>query len=463
MEGDKLEVDIKSFKRDILKAQNKSTAGIIRNFDEAIEDIRTFIQDDKKEEIQEKLRSKYTSNDIERKDKAYLRDKEQEYRKIITECINANKIRVKGFEGRMNEFTDLAVSEFVGYSVLEDAFKNPDVSDIYVINYDTIFVKQKGVNVRYPYKFRNPRHCENTIKRFITEDKKELNNGANKIVNFEMFEDRGCAISPAVAIKGYSVTLRKHEEDHITHADLLKGGLMNEEISHLLGLLIDGETNIICAGITGSGKTTTIRALLDYNLLKSNKRVVVCEDTPELFLKYPHTLELVTVQSDDPTIRVDLRDLIYAALRLEPKYIVAGEVRGPEAEAAVEAMETGHSTIFTMHAGTPVNAINRLVTKYLMQMPSLGTDVVERIVGSGVDYIFIQDAIPGIGRRITSLDEISYDFKTKNVAVKNIFQYDFEKRDWVWSTRELGDLQINKMLRRGVKLEDLRPYMRKDF
>ena len=112
-----------------------------------------------------------------------------------------------------------------------------------------------------------------------------------------------------------------------------------------------------------------------------------------------------------------------------------------------------------MHAGTPFNAINRLVTKYLMQMPSLGTDVVERIVGSAVDYIFIQDAIPGIGRRITSLDEISYNFESKRVEAKNIFYFDFEKEDWVWSTRELGELQVNKMLRRGVKLEDLRPYM----
>lgn len=454
-----MEVDIKSFKRDILKAQNKSTKGIMRTFDEAIEDIRAFIQDDKKEEIQEKLKTRHTSNEIEKRDKAYLRDKEKEYRKIITECINANQIRVSGFENRMNEFTDLAVSEFVGYSALEDAFKNDDVSDIFVINHNTIFVEQNGINVRYPYNFRNERHCENTIKRFITEDKKELNNGANKIVNFEIFEDRGCAISPVVATKGYSVTLRKHKEDHITHDDLLKGGLLNEEIAHLLGLLIDGETNIICAGITGSGKTTTIRALLDYNLQKSNKRVLVCEDTKELFLKYPHTLDLVTAISDDKSVSVDLRDLIYTALRLKPKYIVVGEVRGAEAEAAVEAMETGHSTIFTMHAGTPFNAINRLVTKYLMQMPSLGTDVVERIVGSAVDYIFIQDAIPGIGRRITSLDEISYNFESKRVEAKNIFYFDFEKEDWVWSTRELGELQVNKMLRRGVKLEDLKPYM----
>ena len=49
-----------------------------------------------------------------------------------------------------------------------------------------------------------------------------------------------------------------------------------------------------------------------------------------------------------------------------PKYIIVGEVRAAEAEAAVEAMATGHSTHFTMHAGVPIDAVNRLVTKYLM-------------------------------------------------------------------------------------------------
>lgn len=450
---------MKSYQRQIYKAKNKSTEGMLMSYDDAADDVREYVGQKMTSELKEKLRKKHTKHEIEKKDKSYLRDQEAIHRKLIEDCINEHKIRVMGFENRMGEFTDLMVSEFVGYSVLETAFKDPTVSDIFVLNYNNIFVEQNGVNVRYPFVFRSPAHCEEVIKRFVREDKQELNNGDSKIVNFEMYEDRGCAISPVIASKGYTVTLRKHEEDHITLQNLLDGGVINEEIADLLGMLIDGETNIICAGLTGSGKTTTIRALIDDVVPKNNKRMLVCEDTPELFPKNPHTLELTSMDTGDPTTSVTLRELIYTALRLKPKYIVVGEVRGEEAEAAVEAMETGHSTIFTMHAGTSINAINRLVTKYLMAMPTLGTDVVERIVGSAVDYIFIQDNIPGIGRKVTKLDEISYDFETSRVSVRNIFEFDFMTKDWKWNTRTLGDLQADKMLRRGVPLEKIKPWL----
>ena len=94
--------------------------------------------------------------------------------------------------------------------------------------------------------------------------------GDNKIVDFELYGDRGCAISPANFSRDYSLTLRKHKEDHIILDQILEGGIMNEEMSDF-GILIDGEMNIIYAGLTGSGKTTTIRALIDYYVSKMVK------------------------------------------------------------------------------------------------------------------------------------------------------------------------------------------------
>lgn len=454
-----MEIDMKSYMRNIKKAQNKSLEGVARTVPEAMDDIREYLQTNMKEEMEEKLRSKHTRNDATVMDKEYLREKTKIYRTLIEDCITKNNIVVVGYEDRMRDFLELMVSEFVGYGPLQYAFLDPGVSDIYVVNYDTIFVEKNGVNQRYPFVFNNPKHCEDTIKRFVSTNKKELNNGSNKIVNFELYEDRGCAISPVISTKGYSLTMRKHKEDHITREDLLNGKVINNEMANLLDIFIQGESNLICAGLTGSGKTTTIRALLDHSLFESNKRALVCEDTQELFLKNPHTLSLVSFASEDKAIDVSLRDLIYTALRLKPKYIIVGEVRGPEAEAAVEAMSTGHSTIFTMHAGTSIDAINRLETKYLMVMPSLGVDVVERIIGSAVDYIFFQDNIPGIGRKVTIIDEITYDYTERRVKVTNILHYDFNKRDWVWSKRFLERGKIEKMLRRGVPIERLKPFM----
>lgn len=455
-----MEKDFKTFRRDIMKATNTNYNGFLLSYEEAIEEVREYLQDKITNQLAESIRIG-NNNEIIKKDKEYLREKKRKYRDLISECVGIKGLRVKNYEGdKINLFIEDMVAEFAGYSILEEAFNDPKVSDIYVIDWETIFIERNGKNEKYPYKFKSPQHLEDVIERFLREAEKEINLGDSKIVDFELYQDRGCAISPGVAPKGYSLTMRKHTEDHVTRNQLIEQNVIDEKISNLIGMLIVGETNLICAGLTGSGKTTTIRALIDYYVTKSNKRMLVCEDTQELFPKNEHTLELVSVKSSEEKIAVPLRDLIFTSLRLKPKYIVVGEVRGLEAEAAVEAMETGHSTIFTMHGGKPMNIVNRIVTKYLMSMPRIGIDVAERIIGSAVDYIFIQDHIPEIGRKITTLTEVDYDNDKQRVSLKTIFRYDFEKKTWIWENK-LAEDKIDKMLRRGVPIEELRPWMEK--
>lgn len=453
-----MERDFRSFKRDLQKINNSNRAGMVLSYDEAMEEIKDYLTEKLSEDMVEHIIEK-ENNDIVVKDKSYLREKKNRYRNLIIDCINEKSFRVKDYEGeKLDLFINDMVAEFAGYSILEDAFSDPEISDIYVLSWNNIYVEKKGVNQKYHKTFKNPKHFENVLKRFVGEAGKEINLGDAKIVDFELYQDRCCATSPGVSPKSYSLTIRKHSEDKVTLNDLINQNVIDEKISELMGMLIVGETNIICGGITGSGKTTTIRALLDYYVTKSNKRMLVCEDTQELFPKNDHTLELVSVKADDPKIAVPLKSLIYTALRLKPKYIIVGEVRGEESEAMVEGMETGHSTITTMHGNEPINIIDRLVTKYLTSMPSLGIDVVERIVGSGVDFIFIQDNIPNVGRKVTSLSEISYNFTSKRVEIKTIFRYSFREKTWVFENK-IGKDKAEKMLRRGISLEELEPWI----
>lgn len=451
-----MEHTFQSFRKDLAKMRHsKQEGGAVLDYDEALEKVRTLLG----EKLKTIMENEFEGKEKVVKDKEYLRKKMEMYKGYISDIVFSNNIRVRGYEGgRINDFIDEMVQEFAGYSILAEAFNDPEVSDIYVISWDKIFVEKKGKNVRYPHKFRSPKHYKDTLERFIREAGKEINNGDQKIVDFELYGDRGCATSPAVSPKDYSLTIRKHSEDHITRDQLVGWGVLNEKMADLLGMLIVGECNIIYAGLTGSGKTTTIRALLDYYVTKANKRMLVCEDTQELFPKNEHTLELVSVKSDDKKIAVPLSQLIITALRLKPKYIVVGEVRGEEAQAAVEGMETGHSTIFTMHGGNPWNIVNRLVTKYMMAMPSLGIDVVERIIGNSLDYICIQDNIPGIGRKCTSITEVSYNFQTRRVEMKTICRFDFEKMDFVFENK-LSREKADTMMRRGVTWEQLKVWV----
>lgn len=444
------EKDIKSFKKD-----KQRVVGITNN-------RYVFSRDEAYNLVVDKLSDYIAREKIQllkgNGNKAYFRKIKEQYRTIVGNLVYSEQIRIREYSDNMSDFINFVVEEIVGYSVLAKAFADPSVTDIFCNAWNEIFIEKSGSPhpVRYPHTFRSPKHFKAFIDRVLRVDGKEINKGTDKIVDGTFYEDRYNAINDPIGAKGPSITFRKHSEDHIQLDQLLKGEVMSKELADFLGMLLLGECNMVVGGITGSGKTTTLRGLLDSYVADSGKRMLVVEDTQELFPQAEHNLQLVSFHADKKEETVDLQDLIITALRLKPKYIVVGEVRGPEAQAAVEAMETGHSTIFTAHAGTPVNLVNRIVTKYLQSMPSLGIDVVERIIGSAIDYVAIQDDIPGIGRKVTSVTEVSYNFQTRRVAFKPIYRFNFHTHEFE-RLNKISPEKADKMLRRGIPLNQLKP------
>lgn len=453
-----IEQSFGSFRKDIdrLTHKNKSTSYMMTYLD-ALNTIRTneLFQSKLGKEIEERM---IDSNNAKRviKNKSYFRKLKLEYIDKVSDVINKNNIQVKNYKDSQILAKDI-VEDLVGYSILKTLMYDDDVTDVYCIKWNKIFYEKAGEShpLKFNYTFRDEKHYKDFIERLLKDaDKSMLDNGENKVIDFDLYEDRYNAISTAVSPNDYVLTIRKHKEEHIKLPQLIENNCLSQKFSDLLGMLLLGECNLVVAGITGSGKTTTMRALLDYHVSKANKRMLVCEDTRELFPENDHTLELVTSKGTNQKNDIGLRDLVILALRQKPKYIVIGEVRGVEAETAVEAMATGHCTLFSIHAGTPIDVINRLDTKYLMQMPSLGVDVVERIIGSSLDYIIIQDDIPNIGRRVTSLTEVAYDYTTKSVKLTPIVKYDFRKNDFIFLNKLASD-KAEKMLRKGITIEQL--------
>jgi len=452
---------LNSYEQKGLASLNLSTRQAVNNYltyEDTKKKVTDFIQNDLSF-----ANDKSEDKDMELNNRQAYRDKFAFYSSKIRNYLTIEGIEVVRINQDTSQteivpldeaVTDLA-AEFVGFSILEQAMNDPEITDIFCNAYDQIFVEKAGRNMRWPKSFSSPNDYNIFIDRLLRINKKSISTGENKIVDFEVFGTRGNAVSEAVNDAGRALTMRKHNEVPIQLDFMVNKGLMTWDIANMLGMFIEGETNLIVAGITGSGKTTTMRGLLDKYIPPLGKRALVLEDTPELFLANPHTLALHTVTTNNEKTEVTLAGLIVTALRLKPKYIVVGEVRGPEAEAAVEGMATGHSTIFSMHAGTVIDAVNRLVTKYLMKMPSLGVDVVERIIGSAVNFVLIQDDILGIGRRVTSVTEIGYDDATRRVKTIPLVTFDFEKKGWIWRNNISSSVQ-NTMMRRGISNERLK-------
>lgn len=116
---------------------------------------------------------------------------------------------------------------------------------------------------------------------------------------------------------------------------------------------------VIVAGPTGSGKSTTLAALVDRINRTSARRIVTFEDPIEY--RFENARSLVTqreIGSDVPSLALALR----AVLRADPDVIVVGEMRdGAAMDAALAAAETGHLVLATLHTGDAAQTIDRIV------------------------------------------------------------------------------------------------------
>lgn len=169
-------------------------------------------------------------------------------------------------------------------------------------------------------------------------------------------------------------------------AGLARAGALAE----LFQRAIAERMNILVSGGTSSGKTTAARAML--SIADRAERLVTIEDARELHL--PHANSVALVAERIPSSERTPARLLVAALRMRPDRLILGEMRGEEALAFLEAINTGHpGSISTIHADSPVLALERLA---LMVMRT-GTGQSRRDV---LDYaVRTIDLIVQVGRR----------------------------------------------------------------
>jgi type IV pilus assembly protein PilB len=112
---------------------------------------------------------------------------------------------------------------------------------------------------------------------------------------------------------------------------------------------------ILVTGPTGSGKSTTLYASLQY--LNNMDRVIVTVEDP-----VEYTIEGVVQASMPRKVKINYMDYIKAMMRQDPDVLMIGEVRDPEAaEAVIQASLTGHKVLSTFHTEDATGALLRLM------------------------------------------------------------------------------------------------------
>ncbi|MDI9394556.1 MAG: type II/IV secretion system ATPase subunit [Euryarchaeota archaeon] len=219
--------------------------------------------------------------------------------------------------------------------------------------------------------------------------------------------------------RGSSFTIRKFRKDPITPIDLLGFKTCDMEMLVYLWLVIENGYNMLFAGGTASGKTSMLNATSLF--MPSTAKIVSIEDTRELLLYHNNWVSGIARESfaADSTGEISMYDLLRAALRQRPDFIIVGEVRGDEARTLFQAMSTGHATSSTMHAGDVQTVINRLTNEPIN---------VPHIMLQSLDVLCIQEQVyieEKRVRRTRSLVEIhNVDPETGDLGVNEIFSWD---------------------------------------
>ena len=152
-----------------------------------------------------------------------------------------------------------------------------------------------------------------------------------------------------------AIALRRLEDTLHTLAELGLPEALYEVCGHSHGL-------VVVAGPTGSGKSTTLAALLDRINRTRRCHIITIEDP----IEYLHRPQLSLVnQRQIGSDASNFHDSLVAALRQDPDVILVGEIRDLNTiRTAITAAETGHLVFTTVHAGDCVGAIERLVSVF---------------------------------------------------------------------------------------------------
>ncbi len=233
-----------------------------------------------------------------------------------------------------------------------------------------------------------------------------------------------------ISSKGSSFTIRRFKSDPMTPVDLIRYGTYDPEILAYIWLAVENRKSMIIVGGTASGKTSTMNAISYFIPLTA--KIVSLEDTREIQLPHKNWLPTKTRETTAQSGKgdIDLFSLLRASLRQRPEYIIVGEVRGPEAQTLFQAMNTGHTTYSTLHAGSVDESINRLVN------PPIN---VPRAMFGALDLMVVQLLQYQEGRavrRCLSLNEISVD-TSANIHSHDLYRWnprsDTFERNYHWS------------------------------
>jgi pilus assembly protein CpaF len=314
------------------------------------------------------------------------------------------------------------LDEMLGLGPIEPLLKDETVTEIMINGPKHIFIERLGKLHLTKVQFHDNAHLMNIIDRIIAPLGRRLDE-SSPLVDARLADgSRVNVIIPPLSLNGPCMTIRKFTKNPLSIENLIGFGSLSEDMAGFLRASVAARLNIIVAGGTGSGKTTTLNVLSSF--VPADERIVTIEDAAELQLMQEH---VVTLESRPPNIegsgQITIRDLVRNALRMRPDRIIVGEVRSGEALDMLQAMNTGHDgSLTTAHANSPRDVLSRIETMVLMAGMDLPVKAIREQISSAVDLIIQQSRIRDGSRKITYITEVQ-NMEGDVIILQDLFRF----------------------------------------
>jgi len=332
---------------------------------------------------------------------------------------------------------------FIGYGPIDPVKHDINVEDISCDGYNSrVFV----YHTDYEQIISNVEHGEETLDDFVVKLAQRSGKGISKRqpqVDATLPDGSRAQLTLGreVSDHGTNYTIRQFKDVPFTPIDLINWNTFNLDEMAFLWLCIENNKSLIFAGGTASGKTTSLNAVSLF--IPSNAKIVSIEDTREVELPQRNWVASVTRPSfgQDDAGDVDEFDLLEAALRQRPDYIVMGEVRGEEGRTLFQVMSTGHTTYTTFHADAVGEVIKRFTTDPINVSKTLFT---------ALDLVSIQTSTRVGGhkvRRNKTLTEINESSpENDEINVRDVYEWRAETDNFIQmgSSSTLEDIKFDR-------------------
>lgn len=312
---------------------------------------------------------------------------------------------------------------FNSLSGIRQYFENPNIQEIMINGPDDVWVEIDGAKQKLHIALPE-RDIISAIKILAGRAKKTVEEHTQSCILNERWPGaRICAVLRPVALKGASMSIRKHSPVKYTLDEMRDKGVIDQNVNEVLKKIIRERKNILLVGGTSSGKTTFLKSLIRE--IDPNDRIITIEDLPELDID---SLNSVSWETQDE-LGISYTDLIKLGLRFAPDRFILGEIRDKAALDFLNAANTGHDgCLSTLHANSAFEGLSRFEDMVMQSGTSIPLTSIQRKMATTFHYVIFMGKVAGKRKLLELLKMEGFDSESKQYMTTEIFK---EKRSYV--------------------------------